>query len=487
MEEFHLKTQKKNYVILLVLLLVSALLLSACGDSSQGTADAGNGSQTAAADSGSSAGSPAPPMRGDENAPGFPPEGNAPARPPEGNAPAMPPEGAGNVPGFPADSAGSGTANAPDSSSDAYSEAFSKRDLSGEYDSAEAVTISLNGASAAASSESVQISGGSVTITAAGTYILTGSLDDGSVIVDATKEDKVQLVLNGVSIQSSDYAAIYVKQADKVFVTLAEGSVNTLANGGSFAQKDDNDVDAVVFAKDDITFNGVGTLHINAPAGSGIVGKDEVTITAGVYEITANKHAIRAKDSLAIADGSFTLSASEDGLHAENGDDETLGSIYIADGSFSIQVQDDAIHATTLLRIDSGSFNIQAAEGLEATYIQINGGEISIRASDDGVNAARKSSLYTPTFEMNDGSLNVVMGAGDTDGIDSNGNILVNGGTINVTGQSSFDCDGSVQYNGGTIIVNGQQLDSIPNQMIGRGGMGGNGGFGGGRGGGKRR
>ena len=103
----------------------------------------------------------------------------------------------------------------------------------------------------------------------------------------------------------------------------------------------------------------------------------------------------------------------------------------------------------------------------------INGGDIRISASDDGVNAAQKSSIYTPTFEMNDGTLTIVMGGGDTDGVDSNGNIVVNGGTIDVTGQSTFDCDGSATYNGGTIIVNGQQVDSIPNQMMGGGGFGG--------------
>ena len=456
-----MKTLKTRSLILLVLLLASALVLSACG--------------TAAGQSSAEAGSTAQNLSSSE------PDSRA------GSA------------ALPADSAGS-AAESPAGSADAYGEAFSDRDLSGEYDAAEAVKITLKGSTAEASSEAVQISGGTVTITAAGTYILTGSLDDGSVIVDAAKDDKVQLVLNGVSIQSSDYAAIYVRQADKVFVTLADGTVNTLTNGGSFVQTDENDVDAVIFAKDDLTLNGTGTLRISSPAGSGIVGKDEVTITAGIYEITADHHAIRAKDSLAIADGSFTLSASEDGLHAENGDDESLGSIYIADGSFTIQVKDDAIHATTLLQIDGGTFEITAAEGLEATYIQINGGDIQISASDDGVNAARKSSLYTPTFEMNDGTLTITMGAGDTDGVDSNGNIIINGGTINVTGQSSFDYDGTAQYNGGTIIVNGQQVNSIPNQMGGGmgggnfgggmgGGMGGNseGGFGGGFGGGRHR
>ena len=203
-----------------------------------------------------------------------------------------------------------------------------------------------------------------------------------------------------------------------------------------------------------------------------------MTVTGGTYEISSAKCAIRGKDSIAISDGSFTIKAGTDGLHAENNDDDTLGNIYIAGGSFVITAGDDAIHANTLLQIDGGEITVSAAEGLEATYVQINGGDISISASDDGVNAARKSSAYTPTFEMNDGTLTVVMGQGDTDGIDSNGNIIINGGTINVSGQSSFDYDGTAQYNGGTIIVNGQQVTTIPNQMMG-GGMGGNGGMGG--------
>ncbi len=354
-----------------------------------------------------------------------------------------------------------------------FSEAFSDRDLSGAYETDEAVTITLNGASAQASSEAVAISGGTVTISAAGTYILTGKLENGSVIVDASKDDKIQLVLDGVTIHSETFAAIYVKQADKVFITLADDSVNTLTNGSGFQTIDDNNVDGVIFSKDDITLNGEGSLTITSPDANGIVGKDEVTITGGTYEITAANHAIEGKDSIAVSDGTFTLTAGEDGLHSENDDDESLGNIYIAGGTFVISVGDDAIHANTLLQIDGGTLTITAAEGLEATYVKINDGDISISATDDGVNAAHKSSAYTPTFEMNGGTLTVVMGPGDTDGIDSNGNIVVNGGTINVTGNSTFDYDGTAQYNGGTIIVNGQQVDDIPNQMMG-GGIDGN-------------
>ena len=343
----------------------------------------------------------------------------------------------------------------------------------------DAVSITLNGTTAQTVSDAVEISGSTVTITASGTYILSGTLDNGSIIVDADKEDKIQLILDGVNIHSDTFAAIYVLQADDVSVTLKEGTSSTLSNGGSFNQIDDNDVDAVIYSKDDITFGGEGSLTVTSPAGHGIVGKDDVTVTDGVYEITAADNAIRAKDSISVSGGTFSLTA-EDGLHAENSDDETLGNISITGGSFTINVSDDAIHANTLLQIDGGSFDITAAEGLEATYIKIDDGEFYISASDDGLNAGYKSSAYTPTLEINGGTLTIVMGSGDTDAVDSNCNLIINGGTIDITGSSAFDYDGTAQYNGGTIIINGETVNSITNQMMGgMGGMNGMNGMGG--------
>ena len=370
------------------------------------------------------------------------------------------------------DNSGSESADESTNTSDessSESELFSDRDLSGEYDTEGAVKVALNKTGIECSDEGVEVSGSNATITKAGTYILSGTLDNGSIIVDADKEDKVQLVLSGVTINSDTFAAIYVRQADKVFVTLDEGTENSLSSSGAFSQIDDNEVDAAIFSKDDITVNGKGMLKINCAAGNGISGKDEVTITGGVIEIEAAKHAIRAKDSLAIADGSFKLVSDNDGLHAENGDDDSLGNIYITGGDFNIQVADDAIHANSLLQIDGGTFEITAAEGLEGTYIKVNDGTILINASDDGVNAAYKSSAYTPTFEMNGGKLTINMGAGDTDAVDSNADLIINGGTLDITGQSAFDYDGTAQYNGGTITVNGQTVDSISGQGMGRG------------------
>lgn len=358
------------------------------------------------------------------------------------------------------------------------SELFSARDLSASYDE-EVFSITLRGNTASSDSDRVAVSGSTVTVNGPGTYLVSGTLDNGGIVVNADKQDKVQLVLNGVSISSDTGAAIYVAQADKVFVTLAEGTSSTLTNGGRFAQDADGKIDAVICALDDLTLNGSGSLTINSPAGHGISGKDDVTVTGGSYAITAADSAITANDTLAFADGSFQITTNKDGLHSENSDDDTLGAIYITGGSFVIRAGDDAVHAESLLQIDGGSLDITAAEGLEATYIRINDGQINISATDDGVNAAHKSSAYIPTVEINGGTLTVTMGQGDTDGIDSNGNLIITGGTVNVTANSAFDYDGTASFTGGTIIINGQQVDTLPNQMMGgRGGM-----MGGGRGG----
>lgn len=377
------------------------------------------------------------------------------------------------------------TVSADQTAEEFTSDAFSKRDLSGEYDLNEAAAITLSGNTAFSSSSAVSVTGSVVTITEAGTYVISGELENGYVVIDASEEDKVQLVLDGAEINSGSFAAIYVSSADKVFITLAEGTENSLTNGGSFIAIDENNVDAVIFSKDDLTFNGPGSLAVVSPAGHGISCKDELVIAGGTYEITALSHGIEANDSLAVSNASIAIKAGEDGIHVENEDDDTLGNIYIESGSFSITCGDDGLHANTLIVIDGGEFDITAAEGIEATSITINDGDITISASDDGINAARKSSAYAPTVTINGGDINISMGQGDTDGIDSNGNIVMNGGTVTVTGNSSFDYDGTAEFGGGTIIVNGQELDHIPSQMMGgmggqQGGFGGNG-FGGGR------
>ena len=284
-------------------------------------------------------------------------------------------------------------------------------------------SIILSDSQSSSSCSSVAISGNTVTITEAGSYTITGSISDGRICVDTDKESRVWLILAGVSITSSDSAAIYVRSAEKVVIILEDGTDNTLISSGSFMQTDENNIDAVVFSKDDLTIKGNGTLNVTASDGHGIVSKDDLKIKGGLISVTSACKALSANDSITIDDGNLTLNA--------------------------------------------------GTEGLEANNVVINGGSISVQAGDDGINATFLSDVSRPAIEMNGGSLTIVMGAGDTDGIDSNGDLVMTGGTIDVTGSSAFDIDGSISFTGGTVIINGQQVDSIPNQMMGMGGFGG--------------
>ncbi len=340
-------------------------------------------------------------------------------------------------------------------------ERFTSRDLEQEPDLSAAATLTVT-------------DGQTLTVSAEGVYVLTGTARNATVLVEADDNAKIQLVLDGLSIENEDFPCIYVKSADKVFLTTVTDS--SLSVTGSFRADGDTNTDGAIFSKDDLVLNGTAKMTVTSSE-NGIVCKDDLKLTGGSYVITAASKCLEAEDSIRIADGDFTLSAGSDGLHAENDEDDTLGWIYISGGSFVIDAGDDGVHAKAYVQIDGGSFQISAAEGIESTYIQLNDGEIAISSWDDGINAARKSTAYSVCVEINGGSITIAMGAGDTDGIDSNGNLIMNGGTVTITGGSGFDYDGTAQYNGGTIILNGQQLDAIPNQMMG--GMGGPGGMGG--------
>ena len=370
------------------------------------------------------------------------------------------------------------TANVTSTGAIDATDLFSSRDLEQTADLSEAQYITVS-------------DGQTVEITGAGVYVISGTASNAQIIVNADKDnDKVQLVLDGLNVTNDSTPVIYVKSADKVFITTAEGSENNLSVTGSFTSDGDTNTDAVIFSKDDLVLNGLGTLNITS-TDNGISGHDDLKITGGTINITCTSDAIEANDSIRISGGDITINTRKDGLHAENDDDYTLGYIYICGGTLDITASDDAIHATTIFQMDDGELTLSAAEGIEATYVQINGGTIYISASDDGINAGRKSNAYTVQIEINGGYITIVMGQGDTDGIDSNGNLYINGGTVDVTANSPFDYDGTAQYNGGTIIVNGEETNTITNQMMGGGGMGGFGGGGmggfGGFGGGGRR
>ena len=338
------------------------------------------------------------------------------------------------------------------------SEYFTERDLEQEPDLSEAIRYTLT-------------DGQTLTLSGEGVYVLSGTAKNAAVIVEAGEEDKVQLVLDGLNVTNDDFPCIYVKSADKVFVTTIADSNLTVT--GSFRADGETNTDAVIFSKDDLVLNGSAKLSIRSSE-HGVVCKDDLKITGGSYDITAEEKGLKANDSIRIAGGTLEIKSGDDAVHAENDEDDSLGWVYVSGGSLSIDSGDDGVHGTVWVQIDGGSLSISAGEGIEGTTVRINGGEIAIQSWDDGINAARKSTAYPVLVEINGGTVTIAMGAGDTDGIDSNGDIVINGGTISITGSSGFDYDGTAQLNGGTVIVNGQTLDTIPNQFMGgMGGMGG--------------
>lgn len=219
-------------------------------------------------------------------------------------------------------------------------------------------------------------------------------------IIEADDEAKVQIVLDGVSIENEDASAVYVKSAEKVFVTTTD-SDNVMQVTGTYEADGDTNLDAVIFSKSDLVLNGTDILEITSAQGNGITSKDDLKVTGGTYTITSLLDGLEANDSIRIAGGEITIDSDKDAFHSENEDDATLGYIYIQDGELNITAGDDGIQGNSIVQIDGGVIDITTStEGSEGTYVQIDGGEINIYATDDGINASDKSD-YDIVIEVN--------------------------------------------------------------------------------------
>lgn len=334
---------------------------------------------------------------------------------------------------------------------------FSDRDKEIGYDEENSTVIKLSDDSTTCDSDAVQISGNTVTIIGEGTYILSGTLTDGMVIVDAEDTDKVQLVLDGVDITSAESAAIYVREADKVFITTASDSQNTLTNGGTYTAIDDNNIDAAIFSKSDLTLNGAGSLTITAKAGHGVVSKDDLVLTSGTYQIDAASHGLSGKDSVRIASGSYTIVSGKDGIHAENADDTSLGFVYLADGTFDITSDGDGISAGNWLQADGGVYTVKAGGGSE--NVQKSDGEWQFGPG--------QQTESTDTTEEDTVSMKAIKGAGELilkggkysldsadDTIHSNANITISDGEFTLaSGDDGIHADSATTISGGTIDI----------------------------------
>jgi len=337
------------------------------------------------------------------------------------------------------------------------SKMFTDRDKEIGYDEKNCVIITLNDDTIQASDTAVKISGSNVTIIDEGTYLVKGSLTNGQIVVDAEKTDKIQLVLDGVSIGSTSSAPIYVKQADKVFVTLSGKSSNTLSTKKKFTTIDDNNIDAVIYSKDDLTLNGEGSLSISTEYGNGITSKGDLVITSGNYSIKTSGHGLEGKDSVRIANASIAITSGKDGIHSENDDDISLGFIYIADGSYKITAETDGINGAVSTQIDGGDFTITTGGG-SVNAISKNKGEMRPdRNKEEKEMQAVTQAVTQATQVVNAAQTTPVtqtetIDTASTIGIKADGNIIVNGGTFTVnSSDDSIHANSDIMINGGTF------------------------------------
>ena len=368
---------------------------------------------------------------------------------------------------------------------------FTKNDMNGSWNTAVATKILLK-------KEKVKISGaGAVTkdndvvINSGGHYVLSGSLTDGSIVVDTKSSAKVWILLDGADINCNDDACIKVKNADKVFLTLAKDSVNRLTSGETYNEETLADgTDGAIFSHDDMTINGSGSLEVTALYKHGIAVNDALVITGGEITVSAVSGAVHANENLRICNASLNLSSSGKGIvindaegyfYYESGrinmtvsDDgiNTAGNVSMTGGEINISAGDDGIHSLKEILISGGRLSIlRCYEGLEAPVIKISDGEVSVFPEGDGVSAKHKTiegeteaEKIPCEFTLDGGSLTIINTDGKADGIDSDGNVTINAGVLRIclNGNGSnnaieFDSEngGSFFINGGDILVTG--------------------------------
>ena len=334
---------------------------------------------------------------------------------------------------------------------------FTDNDLDTGYDEENATKISFDTAGVAVSGSGAKAEDETVTITEEGTYLVSGTVEDGQLIINAVDSAKVHLVLSGLTMTNNDGPCILVTGADKVFVTLADGTENTLSDAGTEYVQTDSDVnaDGVIYSKSDLTFNGSGTLTINAGYKHGIVCNDDLVFTGGTYSVTAAGKGIKANDSIRIKNGTFTINSQDDSIHTSNEEDSGKGYIYICGGTFNLSAGDDGVHAATELLITGGTMTVSKSyEGLEGDSIDITNGEISVNSSDDGLNAS--SADNSSDSETQTGNQNSQQMQDPSSGTDANAYIRISGGALYVNAEGDgLDSNGMLYIEGGTITVDG--------------------------------
>lgn len=369
------------------------------------------------------------------------------------------------------------------------------------WDTASETTVALDGDGTTVSGDGATADGSTVTISAPGTYRISGTLDDGQVIVSSEADGLVRLVLDGADITSSTGSAIAVTQADDVSVVLADGSSNSLTDASTYEDTSEDAPNAALFSSDSMAISGTGALNVTGRSNDGIASKDGLVIASGDITVTAVDDGVRGKDFLVVTGGALDVDATGDGLKADNedgtnDDGETVGYAALLGGEITVASGDDGVHAESDLLVDGATVTVsESVEGLEAAHILVAGGTVDVTSSDDGFNAAGGTSTAAtaesaaettaegeppasdtmpeggppqgggmPGEAAGDFSLvitggTVTVDAGG-DGLDSNGTLTVSGGDVTVFGPTdggngTLDSAGAITVDGGTLLAVG--------------------------------
>lgn len=343
---------------------------------------------------------------------------------------------------------------------------YSSEDSDSSWDASKATSITLNQSSIEVDGAGASVNGNVVTITNAGTYVLSGTLEDGQVIVDADKNDLVRLVLNGVTLSCSTNAPIYSKQADKTILILADGSQNTVQDATQYVYATGEDEpDAAIFSKDSLSINGSGSLTVTGNFNNGIGTKDDLVITSGNFVVSAPNDALRGRDSISISGGNFQLDAQGDGIKSNNDTDTQKGWICLDGGTFQITSGNDAVQAETSLKITGGDYTITTAGGSENAAAHVSNDRIGFgrqqnqtattetttTSVDETVSDSYKALKASTTLEISGGTFQI---DAEDDAIHSNGDVTIQGGNFNIaTGDDGIHADSALVINDGTIFI----------------------------------
>jgi hypothetical protein len=347
---------------------------------------------------------------------------------------------------------------------------YDSDDLDSSAGGADKSYVKLEGSSIAFEGSGATVDGATVTITSAGVYSISGVMDDGQIIVDTADKETVVLVLNGADITCSTSAPIYVLNAEKTVITLADGTENHVTDGDSYILEDaeSDEPNAAIFSKDDLTINGSGSLTVDANYNNGIASKDDLKITGGSIAVNAVNDGIKGRDSIAIKDGTITVNAGSDGMQSHNDEDAEKGYIFIEGGTLAITAGLDGIQAETRLSVSGGDMTIvsgggsvksssgdrwggwgtgdtgDSAKGLKAVVdVTITGGTINIDSSDDSVHSNASLSITGG---------DITLASGD-DGIHSDSTLQINGGDIKITKSYEGIESAVLTINDGTIHI----------------------------------